>query len=623
MDINEVNRLAKKSKQKATVAGAVKTCFELMIFLNKLKISSLFFGFSILLSFITALFSAAEITLLIPLFKGIIQNDFEFIRDLPIYGNIVRLIPQWFETSHSLFLLTVLSLFVVSVVHNLFGYASNLTVHYQVRLASGKIRKEVFSRYLIFGKLFFDRSGTGTLNTILMSYTQAVSGQLKAFQSLIAQIFTLIAYSIMIVAISWKLTLVTFIIFPIMNFLSSIFISRIRTMSKSHVLSRSALDKKIFNILSCMPLVKANAMEEDEKKNFNEVSDKEVKEAWNIQKASELIAPIQNISTLAALLIVAFSLKLVISDVGSQHISSFLIFFFIVRKMVPGFNALNKFNLSLAKVSGSIPPLMDILENDTDKHIIKSGKQVFESFKDKIEFRSTYFSYYPSTPILKGINLSINKGETTAIVGSTGAGKSTLINLLLRFYECPVNSIYIDGIDIREYSLDSLRQRMALVSQDTMLLNDTLLTNISYGATKSKTSTQLEAAVEKSRLSKLIQSLPNKLETIIGERGVQLSGGERQRVSIARAILKDVDILLLDEATSSLDTKTEQLIQDSIQEALKDKTAIVIAHRLSTIKNADKIIVVEGGQVVEEGTFNSLIAIHGKFAEFWNAQKFF
>jgi ATP-binding cassette, subfamily B, bacterial MsbA len=350
-----------------------------------------------------------------------------------------------------------------------------------------------------------------------------------------------------------------------------------------------------------------------------------VEESFRMERTVQLITPVQNVTTLVALLVVAFSLNWVIREPGAYQTSAYLVFFFIVRRMVPGFNALNKFAVSLATASGGILPVLDILEDDKEKHIVRGGKRQFRELEQSIEFRDLHFSYYPDTPVIQGVSFSIEKGKTTAIVGPTGAGKTSLIGLILRFYDCPPGSLFLDGVDIREYDVHALRRQMALVSQDVLLFNDTLRSNMLYGYTPNGRDADeaMRQSTEKSCLSDFVAALPNHYDTMIGERGVQLSGGEKQRVSIARAILKGANILLLDEATSSLDSKTERFIQEGIDNAIRGKTAVVIAHRLSTIRHADKVIVIEGGRVVEEGPLEALLAKKGKFFEYWEAQKFY
>ena len=209
-----------------------------------------------------------------------------------------------------------------------------------------------------------------------------------------------------------------------------------------------------------------------------------------------------------------------------------------------------------------------------------------------------------------------------AIVGPTGSGKTTLISLLLRFYDCPSSSILVDGVDIKEFNIKSLRNHIAFVNQDVMLFNDTLRNNIIYGFREEISDDVLLEVIRKARLDDLLNKLPDGLDTLIGDKGVKLSGGEKQRVAIARVLIRKSEILILDEATSSLDSKTEAFVHEAIDEAVKGKTSIVIAHRLSTIKNADKIVVLEDGKIVEHGSLNALLKKKARFYSYWAAQKF-
>jgi ABC-type multidrug transport system fused ATPase/permease subunit len=260
--------------------------------------------------------------------------------------------------------------------------------------------------------------------------------------------------------------------------------------------------------------------------------------------------------------------------------------------------------------------------NDKDKFFVHSGSREFKGLKEKIEFKNLNFSYDKKIPILKNINCIIEKGKMTAVIGYTGAGKTTIINLLLRFYEINPKSIFIDSTDIREFDIKSLREHIAVVTQEILLFNDTIKNNIIYGLKRKVNEKEMNKILKEARLHDFIISLPEGINAIIGDRGVKLSGGEKQRLAIARTLLKGSEILILDEATSSLDSKTEKLIQEAIDSAVKDRTSIVIAHRLSTIKNADKIIVIENGTVVEQGALKELIAKKGKFYEYWKEQKF-
>jgi ATP-binding cassette, subfamily B, bacterial MsbA len=296
------------------------------------------------------------------------------------------------------------------------------------------------------------------------------------------------------------------------------------------------------------------------------------------------------------------------------------VYFYLVMNSATKFGVLTTFRSSLANVEASVQKVEDVL-SDEGKYFVPSGQKQFTGLRQSIEFRSMNFVFPNGNVVLNNLSFAIEKGKMTAIVGPTGAGKTTIINVLLRFYDCPEASLFVDEVDIRSYNTASLRRHTGIVSQETLLLHDTLRNNIIYGLDHVPEE-KLQSAVKHSRLALFIDELPEGLETLIGDRGVKLSGGEKQRVSIARALLKEADILVLDEATSSLDSRTERLIQEAIDDAVSGRTSVVIAHRLSTIKHADKIVVVEGGTVVEEGTLDELLGKKGVFYGLWEEQKF-
>ena len=286
------------------------------------------------------------------------------------------------------------------------------------------------------------------------------------------------------------------------------------------------------------------------------------------------------------------------------------------------FNVFNNIKVTLARLK---PPLKELAKifDDKDKFYVIDGSKTFSGLQKGIEFHNLKFSYTPEIPVLKDINFFVEKGKMTAMVGPSGAGKTTLISLLMRFYDCPSGSIVIDGEDIKNFTLKSLREHISLVSQEVFLFNETLRYNMAFGLDREIKEVELIDVATKARIYDFISRLPNRFDTQIGDRGVRLSNGERQRIAIARALLKGSEILILDEATSSLDTKTEKLIQQAIDEAIKGRTAIVIAHRLSTIKSADKIVVIEEGKFIEEGSLTELLNKKGHFYKYWEAQKFY
>ncbi len=461
----------------------------------------------------------------------------------------------------------------------------------------------------------------GSLSTVLLNFSQAVASQLNSLQRLASNLFSLVAYFGILIFISWQLTILTFCVIPVFVFLSKKVTDRFRALVKDHARSEEHLDERIFSVLSAIPLVKAHGTEDYEKRIFREASETEANSSFAMGKKKKLVQPIEEINMTIACTILA-SFVVLFDPVAERHIADYLVFFYVVRLSLPGFTAISQLRMALSHSAVRISRIMDILNNEK-KFIIAGGVRDFEGLKKSIECKHLTFGYHDSKPVLSDISVKFEKGKMTALVGPTGSGKTTLAHLLLRFYDCPAGTIFLDGKDIRDFTLQSLTPHIAYVSQDAFFFNDTIRMNMTYGLTKPVSEENLADVARKARLYDFIMALPQKFETRIGERGVQLSGGEKQRLSIARALLRDCEILILDEATSALDSKTESLIQEAIGEAVNGRTTIVIAHRFSTIRHADRIIVLEHGRLVEEGSREDLLTKKGRFYSFWNEQKFF
>ena len=301
---------------------------------------------------------------------------------------------------------------------------------------------------------------------------------------------------------------------------------------------------------------------------------------------------------------------------GQIKVAMYSVMLFITQRLLWPLTELGMIFDVYQKAMASFRRIINLKET---KPLIKDGDIQMEELKENITFENLNFEYVPNFPVLKDVNVEIIKGKTTAIVGSTGSGKSTLIKLILRFYEKKSGNILFDNIEIESLTIDSLRSKIGLVSQDVFLFEGTVFENIAYG--------NIDASIEEvwnaARLSesdKFISELPNQENTIVGERGQKLSGGQRQRISIARAILKNPEILILDEATSAVDNETEAAIQESLETLKEGRTVIAIAHRLSTIRNADLIYVLESGEIVEQGTHDELLNNQGVYAKLWDVQ---
>ena len=592
-------------------------------FIQKTDIKFAYFAIPALLSLGSAFLEGIGIALLLPLVKGIFQEDFSFVTEIPAIKTIINWFPEAIYRSNTfIFAFLLGSVFVATVSAIIMRYFANITVSYQLRKFSDKLRRLIFNRYLSFGKLFFDRNNLGYLHNILTAFTNQIATELRELQQVFNQLFALMVYLVLMFFISYKLTLLSLFILPILSYSSKWLIKKIRKTSGVYASLYKKLNESIFNILSCLPLVKIYAREDKEKEEFSQLSNNLYKIELSLDKKNFLFGPIQEIVLLVSVLLLVSAISFMFVKEKAGEISGYLVFFYLLKKTANNFNIINLIKKSLAYTSGPISEILKIFD-DKDKFFVVGGRKEFFGLERKIEFKNLSFSYTGKVTVLENITFSIDKGKTTALVGATGAGKTTLVNLLLRFYECPVSSIFIDGVDIREFSLGSLLKHIALVSQEVLLFNDTLRNNIVYGSDGKISEETLIEVLQKARLYDYVMRLPDKFNTYIGDRGVKLSGGEKQRLSIARALLKKAEILILDEATSSLDSKTETLIHEAINETIKGKTTIVIAHRLSTIKDADKIVVIEEGNFMEEGTLEELLEKKGKFYQYWEKQKFY
>ncbi|MCX5700310.1 MAG: ABC transporter ATP-binding protein [Candidatus Omnitrophica bacterium] len=548
--------------------------------------------------------------------------DFGFIRNSSVFK---AFFPRYFNfsaTNTNIFILLVGVIFIATVLKNICQYVAVLNVSFLIRRFSNILRQAIFDRYISFGKMFFDRNNTGYLQTILISFTQQVSNQLKGLVGFLSSFLLFFVYLLLMVIISWRITIFVILIFPVLNYAFKWLISKIRKSSEYYTKSYAILSNNIANVLTCIPLVKLYSNEEFEKKRFYNLSNEIEKIEFSLDKKQNLVTPMHEIILLTSTLLLVSAITFIVVRERVGDVASFLVFLFILKRSAASFGNLNDIKAGLATISGHILALVKII-NDDDKFIVPDGNVEFTGLKKSIEFKNLTFSYINEVIVLKGITFSIARGSKVAFVGPTGTGKTTLINLLLRFYDCSPDAIEIDGIDIRDYTLKSLRNHISLVSQDTLLFNDTIKNNILYGLDRSIPDEELVDVLKRARLYNFVVNLPDSFNTAIGDRGIKLSGGEKQRLSIARAMLNNAELLILDEATSSLDIRTEKLIQEAIDEVMKNRTTIVIAHRFFTIKNSEKIIVIEDGKLIEQGSLNELLERKGKFYTYWQEQKFY
>lgn len=610
---------AQSATKNVSDTSLLKSLFAL---LRRVGISPAYLAIPIFISFLAASLEGIGMGLLIPLLQGFLEKDFSFLKDITGVRHVLALLPESILHSDKSLFVFLLSLFcIVILLKNVLRYMSSVSIAYFVQRAGHQLRKLLFGRYLRFGKLYFDKTSVGHHSAVFSEFLGTALKPLLNIDSLVSSLFSLLIYTGIMLTISWKLTLVAMPLFIVLHIGLRFLTARMQGIARSIARSASNLSRKTIDILSAIPLVQAYNTEEKERRHYASISGEKVRLDTRMTMVDHLMRPLQELTTLVAMLALFTTMTWLLVRDHATAAPQFLVYFYLVYNAATKFGALSGFRGILAVASGALAEVLLIFD-DADKHIVPDGSTSFTGLQKGIDLRCLSFSYTADREVLHDLSFTIERGKMTAIIGPTGTGKTTIVHLLLRFYDCAPGTIFIDDTDVRQFTAGSLRAHMALVSQDTLLLHDTLKHNITYGAEKSVTDDDVQDALRRARLTDFVASLPQGLETLIGDRGVKLSGGEKQRVSIARALLRNPEILLLDEATSALDAKTESLIQEAIDDAAEGRTVVVIAHRLSTIRHADRIVVLEEGRCVEQGSLQELLDRKGRFSEYWERQRF-
>ncbi|MFH1146432.1 MAG: ABC transporter transmembrane domain-containing protein [Pseudomonadota bacterium] len=464
---------------------------------------------------------------------------------------------------------------------------------------------------------FFHRTATGILisritndvGLIQMAVSSVIVGILK-------DAFTIITMLILVFTLDWKLALLAVTILPFAVVPIVKFGKQLRRISTENQQTSADITVMLHETISSSRIVRAFTMEEYEINRFSKLIKRLYNVIMNDVRVKATAHPlIELLGGIGIALIVWYGGSKVIEGTSTPGtFFSFLVALVMLYEPVKNLSGANSTIQQGVAAAVRVFDLLDMVPEIRDKE----GATDLPRIKQSIEFRNVSFKY-DDTMVLKNTDLTVRSGEVLAIVGRSGGGKTTLVNLIPRFYEVAEGAILVDGVDIRDVTLSSLRSQIAVVTQQTILFNDTIHNNIAYGDINRSADEIVEAA-KAAYAFEFIEKLPQKWDTVIGEQGVKLSGGERQRISIARAILKNAPILILDEATSSLDTESEFEVQKALDNLMKGRTTFVIAHRLSTIRNADRIIVMKEGRIVEEGTHDTLIAAGGEYKKLHHMQ---
>ncbi len=569
------------------------------------------------LGFSGALFNGVSTALIVPILLSLLGQDAVLKNGPPVIQHLLRPFGH-LEGDTRLYVMAVVVLLVI-ILKNLTAYLNSLSSSALNRALTSDLQEEGLKVLFEVDLGFYAKTRAGDLlNTVGGEMVRACS-TITASISLFATSITIFVFAGLLLSISWQLTLITVFLLPISSFGNHYWIVRAKKYGK--LISDLSKDyaSSVVEVLNGIRLIKATGSEDREYDRVTRLIREREKVQFQSQMNSAAISPVNEVSNI----IILFTLVLLGRTIFAGQISSLaailLTYLVILQRFLPLIGQLNGIRNTYARSSAAVEVVYDLIRRD-NKPFMGSGSAIFPGLKQEIRLENVCFSYPGhSDLILNTINLTVPKGTTLALVGSSGAGKSTLADLIPRFYDITAGTILIDGVDLRQFDLRSLRQHMGIVSQDTFLFNDTVRANIAY-TRMGATDEEIILAAKRANAYEFIERLPEGLDTRIGDRGVMLSGGQRQRLAIARALLQNPEILILDEATSALDTVSERLVQAAIDELSHQRTSIVIAHRLSTIQKADQIAVMDRGQVVELGNHQDLLAKNGHYTQLYRMQ---
>lgn len=565
---------------------------------------------NIILGFASGLFNGVNTALVVPILLQISGQEIELKGSPPI----IQFLLSPFDGVPEKYRLVVMLLAVILtiILKNLTAYLRSLLTVSFTRSLTNSIKSEMFQTLMDTDLDFFTKVKVGDLTKRLGSDTAQCTATINAYINLVTQSITILLFLSILISISWQLTLISSLLVFIIAGLNQLFIRRSKKIGALLNREQKIYAIKVIEILNGIRLIKSVSTENREYKQIRKFMLSLEDIALKAQMNSALIGPVNEVTSMIVVISILLLGRTLFADQIANVSAILLTYLLVLFRLLPIVSGINGTRNSIAKGSASFDMAVDLWRKD-NKPIMKPGSIPFQKVRRKIHFKQISFSYPGNNNlVLKKVDISVPKGKTLALVGGSGAGKSTFADLLPRFYDPISGSITIDGIDLREFDITSLRRKTGIVSQTTHLFNDTVRNNILY-ARPDATEDEIIQAAKQANAYDFIMELPKQWETEIGDRGVMLSGGQRQRLAIARALLQDPEILILDEATSALDTVSERLVQEAIDKLSRDRTVLVIAHRLSTVQNADQIAVLERGELVEMGTHLELLQKEGGY----------
>jgi ATP-binding cassette, subfamily B, bacterial MsbA len=595
---------------------------------------------SIVCTILFALLNGISIYLTIPLLDTLFNESAkkELVAQPTVVSKNMAIFPEWIiklkdevstsfnnfvlsgDKMHSLFNICLLVL-VSFLLKNIFGYLQAYFLAYTEFGSMTDLRDDAYKHLHQLPMSYFKQERVGNLISRLTNDVTAVQASISAtFLNLIREPLNILVFLGIAVSISWRLTLLSLVILPFIMLIITWIGFKLRRYSTTIQAKMADITSILQETISGVKIVKAFSMEKYENKKFMDQTHGFLKLIIKVVRIRNASSPITEIlSVVVGVVIIYYGGILVLQDkvlTGSEFIGFLLAIF----QLMPPIKELSSVNNRIQESSAAADRIFEIL--DTRPAIRNTDNPVSrKSFNDSIEFRSVSFQYEDSNEqILDNISFKVKKGEILAFVGPSGGGKSTLVDLIPRFYDPTSGSILLDNLDIKKIDIEDLRSLMGIVTQETFLFNESIKNNIAYGLTEFPVEKIIDAA-KTANAHNFIMDMPNGYDTVIGERGVKISGGQRQRLSIARALLKNPEIMIFDEATSALDNESELLVQEAIERLMINRTTFVIAHRLSTIRNANRIIVLDRGRIVQYGTHDDLILNeNGLYRKFYEMQ---
>ncbi len=572
----------------------------------------LFFCFSIFVAFFTYLF--------VNLVQPILDNMISYESQAAVQKT--RLMDYMFEhlsiSQQDVYWFLPILVVVVIFGKGIFTFLSTLIMKAIGHRASKRLRDDLFEHLVYQSMDYFDQRSTGEIMSRVTSdvekIQQAVSGSMGDF---IREVFVLVALLIYIFYTDWRLAIVAFVIAPLAAIPLAVFSRKLKKRGKQSQAQMAGIYEQLYESITGSKIVKAFTMERFELKKFLEATQNFFKSSMRLARIESLSSPFMEFlgGAVGAFVLYVGMQRITEGYISPGDFGSFVVAIFYSYTPI---KRLSRANNVIQQGVASYERILDILES---KPKIRDHPKAYPlpPVKGRVTFKNVSFSYNEARPVLHDVSFEINPTEMVAVVGLSGSGKTTIINLLSRFYEPTRGSIHIDDIDVSEVTVASLRSQIGLVTQELILFNDSICNNIAYGLEEMPFE-RIEGAARAAMAHEFIRELPEAYDTKIGERGVLLSSGQRQRLAIARALLKNPPILILDEATSALDSESERLIQVAMTNVMKDRTTVVIAHRLSTIRNADKILVVDRGKIIETGTHEDLCQMDGIYKKLYDLQ---